>query len=91
MVNDGDYSRAQVAQEFYQAWLRTTGIDDPQARIALNPHLGYVGIIGQDRAAREKRVYDILPGNLLIEINRRADNLKPLDPTLVERLKAVIH
>ena len=84
----GDH-KAQVAQEFYQAWLRTRGIEDSEAIIIWNRYLGFVGVVGQNRTEHDGP-YEILPEELLIEINRRADRKLPLNPTLVERLDAAI-
>ena len=65
--------RLNIAQRHYTQWLESQGIKDPEAEVAVHSHLGYVGIVGQGSSRQHKRAYDILPTELLIEINREVD------------------
>jgi len=77
----------RTANAIYQSWLAINGIKDPKARIIFDGHLGYVGVKGdQRREADGQRLYDVLPRELVIEINRMLAGVKPLDPGLVSKL-----
>lgn len=83
-MQSGHYN---IAQSLYQGWLKSEGIYDPEARIQLSAHLGYVGVVGKQRRIETQRAYDILPKNLVVEINRAIDGIKPIDDGLVAKLR----
>ena len=76
----------RIAQEFYQGWLRQQGISDPESSVDYQLGFGIVGIVGPQRSRETNRAYDIIPREIVIEINRRASGHKPLDPDLVDRI-----
>lgn len=71
--------RLAVAQRHYDAWLASRGIKDPKAEVAVHPHLGYVGVVGPDSSRPHGRAYDILPTQLVININREIGGLSPIN------------
>ncbi|HLC50327.1 MAG TPA: hypothetical protein VJI97_02765 [Candidatus Nanoarchaeia archaeon] len=77
----------EIAQQFYEAWLKSEGIDDSWAMLEPNFALGWRGMKGPERALESGRAYDILPHELLVEINRAVAGLKPANKSLVARLK----
>ena len=78
--------RLEIAQDFYQRWLKSKGILDPSAEIQTHPYLGYVGVVGIPRAKITEKAYDVLPSDIIVEINRATNGLSPLDEALVRRL-----
>src|SRR3989338_6485424 len=76
--------RRIIAETVYRAWLESSGVSDPAARLEPSWSLGYVGLREQDhhtfinpqkhRSAhpnlKTKGAYDILPEELLIAVNR---------------------
>ena len=89
-MNDYDLLH-QVAQKFYQGWLLLNGVNDPQARVQFHPHLGFEGVPSEERARIQGRAYDIIPSDVLVEINRKAANLAPIDEILVRRILETTH
>ena len=75
----------EVAQGYYQRWLKLNGIHDSNAHIEWHPQLGYVGIVGEERRKRGL-YYERLPEDLIVEINRASSGFSPLDAALVKRL-----
>ena len=87
MEDNGQHAQAyKIAQEFYQGWLKSVGVTDPHAQIKWSQHLGYVGIAGIQRRHVKGVLYDILPSDLVIEINRAVEGIKPLDNGLVAKV-----
>lgn len=76
----------EVGQPLYQAWLRWNKIDDPHAKLVINQQLGLVGLVGEQRAKGSGKHYDTLPGRLIVEINRIASGVPPLDEFLIDLL-----
>ncbi len=76
----------RIAQEFYHGWLRQQEISDPESSVDYQLGFGIVEIAGPQRARETQRAYDIIPREIVIEINRRASGHKPLDQDLVDRI-----
>ena len=77
-ISEADSARClTIAQRHYDEWLASQGIKDPKAEVAIHPHLGYVGVVGSDSSRPHGRAYDVLPTQLVININREIGGLSP--------------
>lgn len=86
-----NYELQQVAQRFYQGWLALSGVRDSNSIVQFHPYLGFVGVPSEERAGIQGRAYDIIPSDVLVEINRKAANLAPIDEILVRRILEATH
>ncbi|MBI2108190.1 hypothetical protein HYU10_00270 [Candidatus Woesearchaeota archaeon] len=95
--------RLIIAEKVYRAWLESSGISNDQARLESSRSLGYVGLREQDhhtfinpqkhRSAhpnlRTKGAYDILPPELLVQINAIASGVGEVDAALIRQFTGI--
>ncbi|MBI2661362.1 hypothetical protein HYX09_03780 [Candidatus Woesearchaeota archaeon] len=95
--------RRIIAETVYRAWLENSGVSDDAARLEFSQDLGYVGLREQDhhtfinpqkhRSAhpnlRTKGAYDILPPELLVQINAIASGVGEVDAALIRQFTGI--